>query len=70
MTEFVFEHMRDAARDIIAMTQGRTRADLDRDMLLRRAMLNAIQEIGEAAARASDPARALVRSCRGAASWR
>lgn len=36
---------------------GRARADLDTDDMLRRAMINAIQEIGEAAARLSPAGR-------------
>lgn len=55
-----YEHIRDAAGDIVQMTAGRSRGDLDVDMLLRRATIHAIQEIGEAAARMSDSGRALV----------
>lgn len=44
------------------MIAGRDRADLDADMMLRRALLHAITEIGEAAARVSDPARSLLPS--------
>jgi uncharacterized protein with HEPN domain len=43
------EHMLTAARDVIAFAKGRRRGDLETDALLRRAMINAIQEIGEAA---------------------
>lgn len=52
--------IRDAARDIVQMTAGRSRADPDSDMLLRRATIHAVQEIGEAAARMSAAGRALV----------
>lgn len=53
-----------AARDAIAFVVGssdhraRTRADLDTDAMFRRALINAIQEIGEAAARVTDEGRA------------
>ena len=46
-----FEHMLDAARDGASFVRGRARSDLDTDRMLRRALVNAIQEIGEAAAR-------------------
>ena len=52
------QHMRNAAMDVEAMAFGRQRAELEADMLLRRAMLNAIQEIGEAATRVSQEGRA------------
>lgn len=55
-----YEHVRDAARDIVAMTADRSRVDLDTDMVLRRATIHAIQEIGEAAARMSETGRALA----------
>ncbi len=42
------------------MPAGRSRPDLDADMLLRRATVHAIQEIGEAAARMSEAGRTLV----------
>lgn len=51
------EHMLIAARDITKMAAGRVREDLETDMLLRRAMVNAAQEIGEAAAKISDHGR-------------
>jgi len=46
-----------AASDVATMAAGRTRADLDSDMMLRRALIQAIQEIGEAAARMTDAGR-------------
>jgi len=52
-----FEHMLGAAQDAIAFAQGRTRADLDRDALLRRGLVNCVQVIGEAAARTTDADR-------------
>ncbi len=55
-----YEHIHDAAADIKQMISGRCRADLDHDPLLRRALLHATQEIGEAASRLSLKGRALV----------
>lgn len=46
-----------AARDAVAFAAGRSRADLDNDALLRRGLLNCVQEIGEAAARMTDTGR-------------
>lgn len=46
-----FEHMPAAARDALSFAAGRSRADLDSNALLRRGLLNCVQEIGEAAAR-------------------
>ncbi|MEX2219770.1 MAG: HepT-like ribonuclease domain-containing protein [Phycisphaerales bacterium] len=54
------EHMLEAARDAIGFVAGRARADLDSDALLRRGLINAIQEIGEAAVRLSDAGRERV----------
>jgi len=51
------EHMLIAARDAAGFIKGRTRTDLDSDAMLLRALTNAIQEIGEAAARLSDVGR-------------
>jgi uncharacterized protein with HEPN domain len=51
------EHMLEAARDVVAFARGRRREDLETDALLRRAMINAIQEIGEAANRISPAGR-------------
>lgn len=50
-----------AARQAVSFVHGRSRADLDTDDMLRRAVINAIQEIGEAAARLSPDGRALIR---------
>lgn len=57
-----FRHMLDAARDIRAMTAGRVRAEINNDVVLRRALVNAIQEIGEAASRVSEDGRKRVPS--------
>lgn len=52
------QHMLDAARDVVRLATGRTTGDLRSDMQLRRALVNAIQEIGEAAAKISPAGRA------------
>ncbi|GMU83168.1 MAG: hypothetical protein AMXMBFR47_30390 [Planctomycetota bacterium] len=54
------EHMLEAARDVRQYATGRERADLDHDSMLLRAMTNAVQQIGEAAANMSDAGRARV----------
>jgi uncharacterized protein with HEPN domain len=51
------QHMLDAARHIVSFVDGRSRADLDTDAMLVRALMNAVQEIGEAAARTTDAGR-------------
>lgn len=51
------QHMLDAARQVIGFVKGRTRADLDTDAMLARAVIHAIQEIGEAASRISEATR-------------
>lgn len=43
-------HIRLAAQDAITFVKGRNRSDLDAEPMLRRALINCIQEIGEAAA--------------------
>jgi uncharacterized protein with HEPN domain len=50
-------HMLVAAKDAMFFAQGRFRADLDADRMLARAVLHAIQEIGEAAARTTTASR-------------
>ena len=57
-----FEHMLEAARDVAAFVQARRREDLETDAMLRRALVNALQVIGEAAARVTDNGRARVPS--------
>jgi uncharacterized protein with HEPN domain len=54
------QHMLDAALDVRAYVAGRVRGDLETDSMLRRAMVNALQVVGEAAARVSDEGRAKV----------
>jgi len=50
-------HMRLAAQDAITFVKGRNRTDLDAEPMSRRAMLNSIQEIGEAAANVTHESR-------------
>ncbi len=54
------EHMLEAARDVRRFVAGRTRQDLDSDSMLLRALVNAVQQIGKAAANLSDVGRARV----------
>lgn len=44
-------HMLDAARDVLNFVNGRRVEDLESDAMFRRALVNALQVIGEAAAR-------------------
>src|SRR5438128_71805 len=53
-------HTLDAARDVRQYVAGRRREDLNSNSMLRRAVVNALQVIGEAAARVSDEGRAKV----------
>lgn len=55
-------HMLDAARDVVVFVASRRREDIDTDAMLRRAMVNALQVIGEAAARVTDEGRQRVPS--------
>ncbi len=50
-------HMIDAARQAMGFSVGRDRASLDTDVMYRRAVVNCIQEIGEAANRVAEPTR-------------
>ena len=54
------EHMLNAAKDVHAFCIGRSITDLDKDAMFRRAMINAVQVIGEAAARVTESGRARV----------
>jgi uncharacterized protein with HEPN domain len=54
------QHMLEAARDVSQLAAGRHKNDLRTDMPLRRAMVNGIQEIGEAAAKVSPVGRARI----------
>lgn len=55
-----YEHMLAAARAVTTFIEGRQRPDLEKNDMLRRAILHAIQEIGEAAARMIDDGRSLA----------
>ena len=52
--------MLDGARDAVTIAQGRARADLDKDIMLRHALVHCVEIIGEAAARVTDPGRSCV----------
>ena len=54
------EHMLIAAGEVSGFLSGKTRADLDTERMLVRAMLHAVLEIGEAAANLSDEGRLRV----------
>lgn len=56
------QHMLDAALDVRSYVNGRRREDLDSDSMLRRALVNALQVIGESAARVTDTGRSRVAS--------
>lgn len=51
------QHMLDHAREVVALSQGRTRADLDSDRLYNLAMTRLVELIGESAARLSQATR-------------
>jgi uncharacterized protein with HEPN domain len=53
-------HMLDAARQAKDFIAGRERADLDSDAMLRRAVKDCIQEIGEAATKVSQAIRSQI----------
>jgi len=53
-----FLHIRDAGRDVLTFVKDRQRTDLSTDAMLTRALVNALQVIGEAAARVTDDGRA------------
>ncbi len=44
-------HMLSHAREAVALTQGKTRSDLDRDRLLNLALVRLLEIVGEAASR-------------------
>ncbi len=50
-------HMRDACRSVARFIQGKTRGDLDRDEMLRFALVRAVEIVGEAAAKVSADTR-------------
>lgn len=51
------QHMLDAALECTTFITGRTREDLDHQPMMRRAVKDCIQEIGEAATKVSDEGR-------------
>jgi uncharacterized protein with HEPN domain len=51
------EHMCEAADTVLALARGRTREDLNNEVMLRLAMVRAIEIIGEAASRVSRPTK-------------
>ena len=55
--EIRLRHMLDAAREALSFAHGRTRGDLDNDRQLVLALVKAIEIVGEAAARVSEPTR-------------
>jgi uncharacterized protein with HEPN domain len=50
-------HIQNACMEAAAFAQGRSRADLDTDPMFRRAVINALQEIGEASSRVTAEGR-------------
>lgn len=52
------EHMRDSAREIVAIAASKRREDLDTDRLLTLALTKLVEIIGEAAYQTSSSARA------------
>ena len=52
------QHMRDAANDIVASAVGRTRADLDGDLMWARGIVKSVEIIGEAASHVALDTRA------------
>ena len=52
-------HMLDHAKEAVALTQGRTRSDLDSDRLLSLALVRLLEIVGEAANRVPKEERAL-----------
>jgi uncharacterized protein with HEPN domain len=52
-------HMLDACDQVAAFVEGRARLDLDHDRMLLFALIRAIEVLGEAAGRISDPTQAV-----------
>ena len=50
-------HMIEAAEQALSFSQGRSRADLDSDAMLRMALTRAVEIVGEAAAQVSEAGR-------------
>ena len=53
-------HMVDAGKQAMDFAKGRTRNDLDIDAMFRRAIVNCLQEIGEAAVQISPTTQLLI----------
>lgn len=53
-------HMQDAAREALGYVQERSRADLDRETMLLRALVNCIGIVGEAASHVTEETRILI----------
>lgn len=51
-------HMLKAASDAVAIAAGRSRHELDRDIMLQHALVHCVEVIGEAAARVTEAGRA------------
>jgi uncharacterized protein with HEPN domain len=58
--EVRLRHMLDAAEQALRFCDGRTRADLDDDVMLRFALVHAVTIIGEAASKISEPTRSAL----------
>jgi len=52
--------MLEAARQAVQFSSGKSRQSLDTDAMFRRAVINCVQEIGEAAVRMSDATRSQI----------
>ncbi len=50
-------HMRDYARDTIELAQSHSRSDMDDNLMLRLALMKAVETVGEAASRVPDDFR-------------
>jgi uncharacterized protein with HEPN domain len=55
--EVRLRHLRDAAHKAVVSSDGKTRADLDRDELLRLALTKPVEIVGEAAKQISETTR-------------
>ena len=55
-------HMREAAASALEMAAGRTRSELDENMMLRMALTRCLEVLGEAASKVTPATRAELRS--------
>lgn len=53
-------HMLDATREARGFIEGRSRADLDRNSMLLRALVNCLEVVGEAGSQVSDETRSRI----------